>query len=284
MDLYCIICGNCSWNKLTDSYDIFIDNCKTISENIKNNKNITDEKLLNNLDKYSNMNKYIDEKTYNILKKYTEYMDNITLLTQNNKIIKDANWISGVTYEDPNNEDEDEEIDNLYYVYQNYYETLSDDDPNFIGSKLIHTDCWRYIKHKYNKELKYSDLIKTTIRYENITELEKNKKMLFPPLNIDYGEIQNYWSNDYGYLIWNIIIDKKYYLLQSPLHLLKKLSGGTRIKKKNSKKNSKKKRNSKRNSKRNIKRNSKRNIKRNEINDDNILFKRIDLIYKQIIS
>ena len=41
MDLYCIICGGCSWNKLgNENYNTFIENCKDMSQKIINN-NIT---------------------------------------------------------------------------------------------------------------------------------------------------------------------------------------------------------------------------------------------------
>jgi hypothetical protein len=109
-----------------------------------------------------------------------------------------------------------------------------------ILSKIIHTDCWNYIKNKYNKELKYSDL--KMIQYDNYSvniqpmifniKNEKEKMLLFPPLNIDYGEIKHYWSKDYGFLIDNIIKDNKEYLLYSPLAQEKKLSRYNSINKK----------------------------------------------------
>ena len=42
MDLYCVVCGACSWNKLRNIiYDEYIDICKKMSQSIIN-KNITD--------------------------------------------------------------------------------------------------------------------------------------------------------------------------------------------------------------------------------------------------
>jgi hypothetical protein len=68
MDLYCVVCGGCSWNKLANiDYNYYISQCKEMSGYIKNNKFIDNERLLNNLDKYNNMEKYIDEKLFNKL-------------------------------------------------------------------------------------------------------------------------------------------------------------------------------------------------------------------------
>ena len=70
MDFQCILGGNCNWNKLDNgSYELYIKVCKEIAENIKKNKNITDNRLLDNVDKYNNMNKYLDEKTFAKIKK-----------------------------------------------------------------------------------------------------------------------------------------------------------------------------------------------------------------------
>jgi hypothetical protein len=277
MDLYCIICGSCSWNKLgNENYNSFIKSCKVMSDEIKNNKSITDERLLNYVDKYNKMDKYLDEKTFDKIKKNMEFMDNIILLGQNNKVIKNPTWISNNSYDDP----EEEIVERSYYVYPSYYETMTEDDRNFIGAKLIHTDCYRYIKHKYHKELKYSDFDKSIVKYENIPDKNIYENMKFPPLNIKFGEIENYWSNDYGFLIWNIIIDKKYYLLESTINLIKKMHRmQKKITKKSNKKSSKKSSNKSTNKlNRNIKRMDKME------NDFDKIVDCIDYIYKQIIK
>jgi hypothetical protein len=221
MDLYCIICGGCSWNKFEKiEYNEFVNQSKEMCNYIKNNKNISDDRLINNLDKYNNIDKYIDNKMFNKIKKEMKFMDNITILAQDNTIIKNADWIDRNNYIDPTKEI----FTRSYYVYPNYNETLEDNDKYYIGAKYAHTDCWRYIKHKYNKELKYSDLTKYMVKNNNITKLS--------PLNIDYDIMENYWQEDFGFLIENIILDKQYYLLYSPLNILKKIKELKRIKKK----------------------------------------------------
>lgn len=85
-----------------------------------------------------------------------------------------------------------------------------------------------------------------------------------------------YWSMDYGFLLWNIIIDKKYYLLQSPITLIKKMS---RMQKRSTRGGSRK-------GSRKTTKTLDRNIKRMEKmeNDYDKIVERIDNIYKQIIK
>ena len=94
------------------------------------------------------------------------------------------------------------------------------------------------------------------VKNNNITKLS--------PLNIDYDIMENYWQEDFRFLIENIILDKQYYLLYSPLNILKKIKELKRIKKKSKK--------------------SSRNIKREEDNINYKIIERIDKIYKQIIK
>ena len=113
---------------------------------------------------------------------------------------------------------------------------------------------------------------------------ENEKMLLFPPLNIDYGEIKHYWSKDYGFLIDNIIKDNKEYLLYSPLAQEKKLSRYSSINKKKTKKKSK--RESKRKSRKNLKRElvGNTNNEEDKISDIKKNLERIDNIYKQIVN
>jgi hypothetical protein len=171
-----------------------------------------------------------------------------------------------------------------YWTQPSYKESMSKEEADksrYILSKIIHTDCWNYIKNKYNKELKYSDL--KMIEYDNYTmnmknmifdNIKKDKMLLFPPLNIDYGEIKYYWSNDHGFLMDNIIKDNKEYLLYSPLSQEKKLS--RYINKKESKKESKKKYK--------LIGNGIKNNEEKKLSDIKKNLERIDYIYKQIIN
>ena len=58
MDLYCIICGCCSWSHLADTtYYDYLKNLKDLSEDIKTDieeNNIDDKRLVNYVDKYTN--------------------------------------------------------------------------------------------------------------------------------------------------------------------------------------------------------------------------------------
>jgi hypothetical protein len=257
-----------------------------MSNDIKNNKNLTDEKLLNNLDKYNNIDKYIDEETFNKLTKNMKFMNDILILGKNNKIIKNHNWTDRNHFTDL--DDTRKFVEQEYEVSTDYYEKYPNDEKYWIDAKIVHTDCWKYIKHKYNKELKYSNLDKNIVKYKNIIGKDVDKNMIFPPLNIDYGEINKYWNSNYGFLIDNIIIDKKFYLLQSPLTVLKEINRMSRIKKsiiivkRTSKKESKK--GSKKGSKRGSKKQSKKSLRKmKRVEDDyNKIIDRIDYIYKQI--
>jgi hypothetical protein len=268
MDLCCVICG-CSWT------NFYIEDYKSYIDRYKKNKNI---------DKYTD--KYIDEQTFNNLRKNMKFMDEILILGKNNKIIKNHNWTDRNHFTDL--DDPSKIVKQEYEVSTDYYEKYPDDEKYWVDAKIVHTDCWKYIKHKYNKELKYSDLDKNIVKYKS--DFKDREYMIFPPLNIDYGDIKKYWSNDYGFLIDNIIIDKQFYLLQSPLSVLKEISrmkksiiSIKRTSKKDSKKGSKK--GSKRGSKKGSKKQSKKSLRKmKRVEDDyNKIIDRIDKIYKQII-
>jgi hypothetical protein len=70
---------------------------------------------------------------------------------------------------------------------------------------FVHDDCWKYVKNEYGIELKYSDfpIDRTKIKsYEKI-------------LNIDYGKIEAYWSQDF---MFDLAYKKgQIYLCESPL-------------------------------------------------------------------
>lgn len=216
MDLYCIVCGCCSWNKFRNSeYEDFVADTKKQAKYIEEN-NITDERLVKYIETYANIDKYISSETFYKVKKYMEYMDEITILAQNGDIVKNAEWFDGNEYINPN----EDTFTRPYYVYQNFYETHEDTDKNFIGAKFIHNDCMRYIKHEFNIDLTYASLCNHIIKYYATTNEEIYAS--YPPLNIDYGEITKYWSVDYGFLIENIILDNKIELIFSPLSILKK--------------------------------------------------------------
>ncbi len=169
MDLYCVVCGSCSWNKLRNiSYKEYINVCKDMAENIKNNKDITDNRLLDYIEKYKNMNEYLDEKTFNNIKKKSEFMDNLILLVQDNTIINNPELTDRNNYIDIDKEN----YTHTFEVYPSYYENISDEDLKkyqLIGCKFVHKDCYKYYKQITGKELKYSDL--GMIKYYDIPKM-----------------------------------------------------------------------------------------------------------------
>jgi hypothetical protein len=79
---------------------------------------------------------------------------------------------------------------------------------------FIHTDCWKFIKKNYNIELKFSNLPK--VRFLKRSEMRKLTPVEWCKIfNINYGDIEKYWDQDFDYS--ELIIDKKKYLCSSPL-------------------------------------------------------------------
>ena len=257
-DLYCVLCGVVNWNILDNI------NLKKLNEKLGDDR--------------------ISEEKFNRLKERLIYTDDITIMTKNNHNFHKCNNIDcGFSYtcdDDKKYNDPDNYF--TYWVQTTQTEKISQkkaDESHFILSKLIHTDCWNYIKNKYDKELKYSDLkineydaYVSKIKPQIFNEEIDNRIKLSPPLDIDYGEIKYYWSNDYGFLIDNIIKDKKEYLLYSPLEQKNKLARYT---------NKKKKKTSRKTSK---KSGRQRGGNENKIDDIKKNLERIDYIYKQIIN
>lgn len=124
------------------------------------------------------------------LEKNTRWMNKCTMLLNNNKIVHGVKEDScninfcknGECYQHGD------------FGYDKFYSP---------GGIFIHTDCWKYIKINYNIELKFSNLPKITDPFKN------------PLFDFTYGEIKNYWEQDFDFL--NLVIDKKEYLCSSPL-------------------------------------------------------------------
>jgi hypothetical protein len=78
---------------------------------------------------------------------------------------------------------------------------------------FIHTDCYKYIKLKFNIKLKYS----------NLPLIDNRKKNYYKPFEyINYGDIENYWHQDFQFE--KLYIDNKQYLCSSPLKNDKNIS------------------------------------------------------------
>ena len=141
--------------------------------------------LIYNDNNYLNLN----EKEFRLFKNFTDWLYRCTILTVNNEIIHNCREVScNIDFVAPNK--------NKYIASLDY---KSDKNKGIF----IHDDCWKFIKNKYGVELKFSDLAKT-------------KETLYKPLSyIKYGEIENYWDQDFNFA--SIIKDKKLWMCLSPL-------------------------------------------------------------------
>jgi hypothetical protein len=70
---------------------------------------------------------------------------------------------------------------------------------------FVHTDCWKFVKNKYNIEL----------NYYNLLIIEKN--ILSPKIFdfINHGSIEKYWQQDFD--LFGIVADSNEELCNNPL-------------------------------------------------------------------
>ena len=177
-DIYCLICGN-PYHGL---YSHYIDYVKEIILNKK--KDIIYEAYLKNPNLIKDLKKMIKD---------TLWMNNCTMLLTNNEVKHNCEETScNGLFSDIKNKNSYTHLIQKYNVC--YYHKYS------IEGVFIHTDCYKYIKLKYNIKLTYSNL-----------PLIDNKSFEY----INYGEIENYWHQEFEFI--NICIDKKQYLCSSPL-------------------------------------------------------------------
>jgi len=170
-ETYCCICGN---------------SCVSLCTVIKNDDNF--EEL-------------IKDKTIIIkdLVKKSKWVEKATMLLQNNKVVHGCEEVSYAGVFEDKNSKKYIEILSFLRTSNGGFDGLLD----YIDSGIfIHTNCWKYIKIKYNKELKYSDI-----------PVEFKNKTLIPQIN--YGSIIKYQHQDIDYL--KIINDKNMYMLSDPL-------------------------------------------------------------------
>ena len=164
-DIYCCICGN---------------SCVSLHE-----ENMVLEEF----------RKVISIKECADLVKKSKWIKKATMLLQNNKIVHGCERVGdNVEFEGKNGK-----------KYEAIWDSLNPFDSNYEFDTIgifIHTNCWKYIKIKYKKELKYSDI-----------PLEfKNKKITH---QIDYGSITKYQQQEMDY--YKMYNDKNMYMLSDPL-------------------------------------------------------------------
>lgn len=167
-DTYCIICGN-TWRSISEEdWKEWIDNI--------NNTEI--KKLV----------------------KQTKWLNKCTLLLANNKIIHGCKEIGcNATF-----------IDSKHRIYSgalwvnelNYF-----DKSPIYNAVFLHTDCWKFIKKKYNIRLQYNNLP---------IKIDKELYKYGTPLpQIRYGAIEKYWGQDQKFD--QMYLDNNMYMTITPL-------------------------------------------------------------------
>ena len=192
-DLYCIICGCLN-------YDCFRFNYK---EFIEPHKDFPDIK-----DKFT-------EKDYNKFNKICKYLDNVLVLLKDGRVLEGCDNDTEFFYFACKNVNYPDGRDYGNWIYTTNQEHFTDKElmeSSMFAGKIIHKDCYEYIKKKFNKKLTYADLNMIEKNYNTDTSI-----VLYPPLDLDYGIMTKYWSTKYGFLIHQIIADDNTYLLYSPL-------------------------------------------------------------------
>ena len=180
-DIFCFICGN-------PCHSLSLSMIKIVEKERKENiKSTYTTHAKNKLKKLKSSDTIIDD----LKKLSTDWMNKCSILLVNDTIIH------GVTEESCNIEFIK---NNKSYIHNTDRQECFD---NFNCGIFIHTDCWKYIKLNYNVELKYSYLPKP---------ISSN---IYKVFDIDYGEIEKYWGQEFEFV--DIVLDKKSYLLSSPL-------------------------------------------------------------------
>lgn len=188
-DIYCLICGN----PCHGMSNYLINYVKEII--LSGKKDIIYEAYLKNHNLIKDLKKMI---------KQTLWMNKCTMLLTNNEVKhncveKSCNTIFS---------DKKNSYTHLIEKYNVcYYHKYS------IEGVFIHTDCYKYIKLKYNIKLTYSNL-------PLLDNGKPNYYKLFEYIN--YGEIEHYWEQFFQFE--KICIDKKQYLCSSPLKNDKNIS------------------------------------------------------------
>lgn len=132
----------------------------------------------------------------------TNWLNNCTVLTTDNKIIHDCEEVScNVDFEDKQGK---RYTLNVPKMCDQYYEKCG---------TVLHTDCWKFIKNKLGIELMYSHLPIIKLNFKNL-------------LDINYFDITKFQGQDFDFE--NLYKFKKKYYSFSPL---KNTRNSSRIKK-----------------------------------------------------
>ncbi len=191
-DIYCPLCGNSCNSISTD----LIENLREIYDHVKSNKKIETYmkkyymKVYNTIEKNP---KFIDElKTYY---KKAQWLNNCTFLTVMDEVIHHCKEVTcNNTFRDKKG---NEYVQDLLYND----EFVSKDHRGIF----VHTDCWKYVKQKYDITLKFS----------NIPVIPEPKEYNKINTSINYGTIEKYWSQIFKFD--ELIMDLNGYMCISPL-------------------------------------------------------------------
>ena len=168
-DTYCIICGNP--HNDANELENYIDKL--------NNKQMTFNK------------DPINYKVEKFIKK-TKWLNKCIFLTEDDEIVHKCANINNI-----NNGCFKSENNNIEYKIISYKKNHQDDLENIKYGIPVHKDCWKFIKHKYLLDLKYSDI---------------DTKITF---NDDNDSINKYCNQFMKFI--KIFNEKKLYLCYSPL-------------------------------------------------------------------
>ncbi len=191
-DLFCPLCGNSYHSISTD----LIENFREIHQHVKSNK------------KTASHLKTFYKKVYNILEKDSKFLDKIKTYSKKTRWLNDCTFLTVL----------DEVIHHCKEVYCNntfrdkkgnhYIQDLLYNDEFTPKSKrgiFVHTDCWKYVKQKYD----------ITLTFSNIPVIPEPKEYNKINTSIHYGKIENYWSQIFKFE--ELFIDDNDYMCISPL-------------------------------------------------------------------
>ena len=196
-DVFCLACGNPGHGMFFDSPGSFLDIISWY-EKIKDSKSKDKQKInlkaeLKTIYEYWVKNPDFIQ-TIKRYEKITKWMHKCTFLTVQNKVVSGCKEVGcNVEFVDKNN------IRYLHGLKNNLLDANS--------GVFIHTDCWKYIKSKFNISLNYSCL--------SITKLGLKNKLIDSIKY--YGE--KYWAQDYNF---TLAIIENPNLLLSPKNSLSK--------------------------------------------------------------
>lgn len=191
-DVYCTICGNPCHSILDGTTEIIED----IYQEVKNKRKIpTHLKTFYNkvYNRYEKDPKFIEN--FEKYSKKTQWLNDCIFLTVMDDVIHNCKEVNC------NNTFRDKKGNN--YVQELHYN--DEFIPKTKHGIFLHSDCWKYVKQKYNVELKFS----------NIPVIPEPKEYNKINKNINYGIIENYWSQDFKFI--ELFIDNNDYMCMSPL-------------------------------------------------------------------